>query len=120
MKLLMENWRKKLEEYDIAGVDYEPAVVQEVPEEPLSGSDAILYKALTAWTESWKANFATGTEPLSSDRMPHPQREELLTDLAEVFNTWSGKTLGTTQDEEEPPEEEASAEEEYYRGPQQR
>ena len=35
MKLLMENWRKQLEEYEITGVDYEPGAAQEGPaEEP--------------------------------------------------------------------------------------
>ena len=35
MKLLIENWRKQLEEYEITGVDYEPGAAQEEPaEEP--------------------------------------------------------------------------------------
>jgi|TARA_R110000751_G_scaffold83408_1_gene167451 hypothetical protein len=108
MKQLMENWRKKLGDLEPMGINYEPGVTQDTPEKPLSGPDAILHKALTNWAEDWKVNLSATDEPVSLDQMPHPQREKLLTDLVEVFNVWSGRSLGTTQSEEEPPEEEAA------------
>jgi len=102
MKKLLAEWRKKLQEYEITGIDYEGGVAQEEFPAPLSGPDAELHKALTSWAENWKANLAATNEPTSLDQIPHPQREKLLKDLVTQFNVWSGKALGVKPVEEEP------------------
>jgi len=101
MKLIMENWKKQLHDLEPTGKNYDRGVTQDTPEKPLSGPDAVLHKALTNWAEDWKVNLSATNEPVSLDRMPHPQREKLLADLTEVFNVWSDRTLGIVPDVEE-------------------
>tara|TARA_R110002020_G_scaffold386398_2_gene597212 strand:- start:181 stop:549 length:369 start_codon:yes stop_codon:yes gene_type:complete len=105
MKKLLSEWRKKLQEFEITGIDYEAGVAQEEPPAPLSGPDAELHKALTVWAENWKTHLAATNEPNSLDLIPHAQREKLLKALVSQFNVWSGKTLGVKPVEENPPQD---------------
>ena len=48
MKLIMESWRKQLEEFEITGVDYEPGVAQDEPsaELPAVSAEDLLEKTI--------------------------------------------------------------------------
>ena len=102
MKKLLGEWRKKLQEFEITGIDYEAGVAQEEPPAPLSGPDAELHKALTAWAENWKTHLAATNEPNSLDQLPHPQRAKLLKGLMTQLDVWSGSALGATVADKNP------------------
>tara|TARA_R110000824_G_scaffold83385_2_gene208844 strand:- start:398 stop:661 length:264 start_codon:yes stop_codon:yes gene_type:complete len=53
MKVLMENWRKRLkEEIEITGADYEPGVAQPATEEPDVDILTALENTLVEWEEA--------------------------------------------------------------------
>ena len=53
MKVLMENWRKRLkEEVEITGADYEPGVAQPTTEEPDVDILTALENILVEWEEA--------------------------------------------------------------------
>ena len=62
MKLLMENWRKQLEEYEITGVDYEPGTAQEEPAEEPEESTIELLNQLEDLIRKIKDSLAPGLE----------------------------------------------------------
>lgn len=62
MKLLIENWRKQLEEYEITGVDYEPGAAQEEPAEEPEESTIELLNQLEELIRKIKDSLAPGLE----------------------------------------------------------
>ena len=62
MKLLIENWRKQLEEYEITGVDYEPGTAQEDPTEEPEESTIELLNQLEELIRKIKDSLAPGLE----------------------------------------------------------
>ena len=63
MKLLIENWRKKLkEEFEMKGADYEPMVSQAEPEAPTEETTMELLDQLDELVEKIKDSIGGGPE----------------------------------------------------------
>ena len=62
MKLLMENWRKQLKEYEITGVDYEPGAAQEEPAQESEESTVELLNQLDELVKKIKDSLGAAPE----------------------------------------------------------